>query len=253
MKWRETWSRKDVKCGQTKQPGEHENSYSLLEEIHAAFDVTPDLDQVFHGTRSIKLGKQGSRSSLFYSRKCGGFIPVESRLELRHCYQLEINRAVRRYRSQAIRVPHRGRYLVPDFLIEFVDGTFEVLEVKVDARLRDEEQKLKLQFISEFLMANGMAYRVLTEKDLPHFCAEQNVVMLYDRGGRIHASDLQLRHVSELVRSMSPTDRTVGRVREQLRCVGMPIFLLENALFSGWLKCDLNRPICSRSLIEVPA
>ncbi|MRX08142.1 hypothetical protein GJ697_09885 [Pseudoduganella sp. FT25W] len=253
MKLQKQLNNQFMELGQGAVSTKQENTSSILEQIFSAFDKRPQLDHVFHGVRRIKLGKHGSRSSLFYSKKCGGFIPVESRLELRHCYQLEADRTVKRYRTQAIKIPRAGKYLVPDFLIEFVDGKFEVHEVKLDVRLGNEALRLKLQFALEFLLADGLAYRVITEKNLPQSHVEQNIVMLYDRGGRLTVSELQLDLLRKLVLAILPGERTVCRIREELRRVGMPSFLLENALFSGVLSCELAHPIRSQSLVEVPA
>lgn len=252
MKLRKPWGDEGMTYGRGEQYAESNTPYSTLEQIHTAFEESPGLDQVFHGIRRIKLGKHGSRSSLFFSRKCGGFIPVESRLELRHCYQLEANRDVKRYRSQAIKIPYCGRYLVPDFLVESIDGSFEVHEVKISARLDDQAQSTKLKFTSDFLLAYGVSYVVITEKDFPHPSVEKNVAMLYDRGGRLSASDLQLDHVSGLVRALPPSERTIGGVRMALKINGMQQYLLEAALFAGALECDLASSICTTSSIEVP-
>lgn len=252
MKLQESWEYNGIAGDRGEKYDGSDTPHAILKQIQTAFDAGPGVDHVFHGVRRIKLGKHGSRSSLFFSRKCGGFIPVESRLELRHCYQLEANKNVRRYRSQAVKVPYSGRELVPDFLVESVDGTFEVHEVKVSARLEDPAQTKKLQFASEFLRAHGVSYLVITEKDFPHPCIEKNVAMLYDRGGRLSASDLHLAHVSGLVRSLSPSERTFGQVRAALKNSGMPLHWLEAALFTGALACNLASSICTNSVIEVP-
>jgi hypothetical protein len=224
----------------------------IHEQISAAFEIQLDLDQTFHGVRAIKLGKHGSRSSLFYSRKNGGFIPVESRLELRHCYQLEADRTVMQYRSQAISILQGARCLVPDFLVANVDGTFAVHEVKVSAHLT-EKLRSKLQFLAEVLRGYGVPYKVITEQNFPAFHVEQNCVMLYDRGGRLPASDLQIARVCSLAQDVPPADRTVCRVRFELKTAGMPSYLLEHALFKGALDCDLTRAISLDSLVEVHA
>lgn len=252
MKLQDSREYNGTEDSQEDQYAESNASDSILKQIHSAFDESPELDQVFHGVRRIKLGKHGSRSSLFFSKKCGGFIPVESRLELRHCYQLEANKKVKRYRSQAVKVPYCGRQLVPDFLVESTDGTFEIHEIKVSARLEDQAQRLKLQFISDFLLTYGVPYLVITEKDFPKPCVEKNVAMLYDRGGRLSASDLQLAHVSGLVRSLPLSQRTIGGVRMALKIGGLQPYLLEAALFTGVVGCNLSSSISTTTLITVP-
>lgn len=222
----------------------------IHEQISAAFEIQLDLDQTFHGVRAIKLGKHGSRSSLFFSRKNGGFIPVESRLELRHCYQLEADRTVVQYRSQALSITQGVRSLVPDFLVAHVDGTFAVHEVKVSAYLT-EKLRSKLQFLAEFLAGYGVPYKIITELHFPTRQVERNGTMLYDRGGRLPASDLQIARVCSLAQRLSPTERTIHRVRLELSMAGLPVFLLEHALFKGALHCELARPITAETLVEV--
>lgn len=224
----------------------------IFKQIQLAFDAKLGLDQTYHGVRRIKLGKHGSRSSLFYSRKNGGFIPVESRLELRHCYQLESDPDVQQYRSQAIAVLRGTRRLVPDFLVACADGKFMVDEVKVSSGLT-EKQKSKLQFLAGVFAAHDITYRVVTEQNFPVFQVEQNRVMLYDRGGRLSASDLQIERVYSLAHAVPRADRTVCRVRLELKTAGLPAYLLEHALFKGALGCDLTRAISSDSLVEVSA
>lgn len=61
----------------------------ILEQITAAFEKRPDVADVLHGQRRIRQGGKGRRTALFASRKNGGAVPVESKLELAHAVALQ--------------------------------------------------------------------------------------------------------------------------------------------------------------------
>jgi len=76
----------------------------LLTQIAQAFQKSPNLARVLHGDRKIRQGGRGRRTALFPSMKCGGSIPLESRLELAYAVVLERSPSVQEYRTQAIRI-----------------------------------------------------------------------------------------------------------------------------------------------------
>src|SRR5450830_1565529 len=104
---------------------------SAVQQLVTAFSRTTGADGVIHGLRKIKLGKYGSRSSLFYSAKNRCLIPVESRLEREFCYALEVDRTVRAYRTQCLQLHYLNGEIYPDFQVMTTQNTFKVVEVKM--------------------------------------------------------------------------------------------------------------------------
>ncbi len=84
------------------KPSAHQ---SILDQIDFAFSQKPNIASILHGQRRIHQGSPGRRTSLFPSRKCGGAIALESRLELAYAVQLESNPDVESYRTQALKIP----------------------------------------------------------------------------------------------------------------------------------------------------
>lgn len=60
----------------------------------------------------------------------------------------------------------RYSYIVPDFLIEMIDGRQRLIEVKPSGRLPDSVVQRKLTVASMFAREQGWAFNVITEKDL---------------------------------------------------------------------------------------
>ncbi len=225
---------------------------ALIEmQAKEALSIAAGRDGVIVGKRLIKQGKQGSRSSLFYSAKSAAFIPVESRLERLYCYQLEKDREICRYVTQALEIPYRATYLYPDFLVHRENGDISVVEIKHSRFAETEASQAKMSYLKAFFSGIGIPFLIFTEKDLQLSTRRRNEISLYDRGGRSEVLVRQLHLVSALLKSLGPLDLNVAMVREKLQDSGLSPCLLETALFHGALKCDMNSPITSSSKLEV--
>lgn len=224
---------------------------SLPEQIRTAFNSIPGRDGTIHGQRRIRQGKHGSRASLFYSVKNKCLIPVESRLEQAFCYELEANRFVSKYRTQALAIPYRGNHLFPDFLLLSVDGRYGVREVKCSAFVNSPKNIEKANFLSAYFRPLDIDFGVVTERDFWSGQAKINRVMCYDRGGRFCRSGPETGLAVQVVLAMDPWRRSIREIREKLRRNQLPHYLLEAAIFAGLLKCDMSRPISDATRIEV--
>ena len=83
---------------------------------------------------------------------------------------LEEDPIVKRWqRCRTLRIPYikgdgsKGTYN-PDFIIERVDGTKELHEVKGTHLLNEEDTKRKLAAGNEFCRKRGMVFKVITKK-----------------------------------------------------------------------------------------
>lgn len=219
-------------------------------QIQQALQAWPGLDGTIHGLRRIKQGKHGSRSSLFYSAKNRAFIPVESRLELAYCYQLESISSVLCYRAQSLRIPYR-RFLYPDFLIFDMDRTPYVREVKPSCFVEEPKNKEAATYLKGVFGSVGIDFASVTELDFWRGTEKANRIMLYDRGGRLAPPSELLDCVVDVVREVDSTQRTIERIRSVLHLQKLSPHLLEAALFVGRLSCDFTKVIGRHTLVEV--
>lgn len=58
------------------------------------------------------------------------------------------------------------RHYIPDFLVEYVDGKKEIIEIKPSCFLEHKINKLKFAAARKYCEENNMKFRVLTEKYL---------------------------------------------------------------------------------------
>ena len=155
----------------------------LLGQIAIAFQKEPSVARIFHGERRIHQGGRGRRTALFPSRKCGGSVPLESRLELAHAVLLERSPTVLEYRTQAIQIPlPGGRYAYPDFLIRTTDGNFEVHEVKPSIEHLVLADTQRFATIRTLLLNEGVGFRLVDNNSLPSGRALDELLFCYSRG-----------------------------------------------------------------------
>lgn len=223
----------------------------ILTQIHQAFNRRPGLDGTLHGRRRIRQGKHGSRASLFYSAKNHALIPVESRLEEAYCYDLEFDKSVHMYRTQALEIPLCNGFLYPDFLILGRDGNPRVTEVKGARFIHCSRTSKKLAHLGRVFGGLDIEFRVFSEMDLRSPIDRENCAMLYDRGGRLSLSEEILDAVVDNVSQLPPGASTVSSIRKAIKEHQLPTYSLEAALFAEKLFCNMARPIRESTLVEV--
>ncbi len=169
-----------------KKPNIHEFMFqkpkSLLLQIEEAFNTTPNLASTLHGQRRITEGQRGKRTALFPSRKCGGLIPVESKLELAHAVVLEGRADVRDYRVQALKIVLPGGFAIPDFIVRMTDEKFEIHEVKPCHHQLSEREAERFDFMERIAQQNGINFRVVDRETLPSESEANRLLRLYSRG-----------------------------------------------------------------------
>lgn len=155
----------------------------IKKQIIAAFQQKADISGKIIGKRKIEQGSIGKRTSLFPSVKNQAMIPLESKLELAYALSLEQNQNVEAYRTQAVKIPHaKNRFLFPDFLIKYKDGTYAIHEVKPSIQALSEKNLLKIRDIENILKAMNIEFRVIDKNVLANDELLQKILFFYSRG-----------------------------------------------------------------------
>ncbi len=102
------------------------------------------------------------------SLKSNDLVDFESSLERDFIYILEFDESVRYYYEQPLKIEFKDRYYVPDFFVEYWDGTKEVIEIKYTIDLIENASKsvAKFKAAEEFCTSNGMTFKILTENEI---------------------------------------------------------------------------------------
>jgi hypothetical protein len=98
--------------------------------------------------------------------KKGGSFTTKSSYETKYAKMLDADPNVVRFVYEPFKIPYqyRGRKknYIPDFLVEYVDGSEELIEVKPKSLVNYGKNKLKIRAGER----HEMAFRVITEEDL---------------------------------------------------------------------------------------
>lgn len=152
-------------------------------QIDNAFRKPPDISGTLHGQRRIRQGGRNHRTALFPSRKAGGIIPLESKLELAHAIELERNPNVISYRTQAIKIIiQKNSYSIPDFLIRKSDNSIEIHEVKPSIEDLSEKQIQKLTITESILNKINIIFKIIDSNSLKKGLALDKLLQQYTRG-----------------------------------------------------------------------
>ncbi len=102
------------------------------------------------------------------SLKRNDLVDFESSLERDYIHILEFDENVRYYYEQPLKIEFNDRYYVPDFFVEYWDGTKEVIEIKYTIDLIDNASKYvsKFKAAEEFCNSNDLRFRILTENEI---------------------------------------------------------------------------------------
>ena len=106
----------------------------------------------------------------WYESKKAGRIFLRSSYESTFARQLDADKNVLSFTSEPMRIPYtwegsRKNY-VPDFLVEYHNGSKEVIEVKPASLVNNEIVEAKKLAAEKFCKSLGVNYRVVTENDL---------------------------------------------------------------------------------------
>lgn len=207
-----------------------EASRPILAQIDAAFRHSPTVANTLHGVRRIHQGARGRSTSLFPSRKSRGAIPLESKLELAYAVVLERSKAVRRYRTQAIHIPlPAGQSAFPDFLVERVDGGFELHEVKPSIAHLSREYLARCELISSLLQPVRVPFCLVDATQLPDRKHLDWLLQRYVRGHLQAWTGAQIQLGSEVLAGLSPA--SLVQAHRHLTEAGLPPQLADYLAF----------------------
>ncbi|MDP7773561.1 hypothetical protein ABH294_02865 [Acinetobacter pittii] len=202
----------------------------IWEQIEKAFQVKPNLASTLHGQRKIYQGCFGRRTALFPSTKSGGAIPLESHLELAQALCLEQNTQVKSFRTQALKIPLSGsNFSYPDFLVQNIDGSFEIHEVKPSIRALAQEELQKFEQVSQILNQMGILFKLIDQLSLPTTKQLQNLLYLYQRGHKRIWTPLEIDLAMNKLERTSP--HNIEAIYTSLQKLGLPCELGDYLLF----------------------
>ena len=120
----------------------------------------------------------------YYSRKAVSLNYCESILEMDGCLRLEFDDSVQRFLTQPFSlkliINNRLVRYTPDILIEFVDGSYALVEVKPSKKIKEKKLASKLETIRNFCLNElGIPFHILTEKEIHQGKYIANLQQLY--------------------------------------------------------------------------
>ncbi|MDC5248669.1 Tn7 transposase TnsA N-terminal domain-containing protein [Acinetobacter baumannii] len=202
----------------------------IWEQIEKAFQVKPNLASTLHGQRKIYQGCFGRRTALFPSTKSGGAIPLESHLELAQALCLEQNTQVKSFRTQALKIPLSGsNFSYPDFLVQKIDGSFEIHEVKPSIRALAQEELQKFEQVSQILNQMGILFKLIDQLSLPTTKQLQNLLYLYQRGHKRIWTPLEIDQAMDVLEETA--FQNIQAIYRTLQESGLPCELGDYLLF----------------------
>ena len=181
------------------------SDHYIFEQIKTAFATEPNIAATIHGQRKIFQGCYGRRTALFPSKKCSGAIPTESRLELAHAICLERNSSVINYRSQALKIKlSHDQYCYPDFLIQTIDGCYEVHEVKPSVASLALDEYVRFDRLASLLSSVGITFKLIDQTELPTEQELQQLLYWYQRGHRFDWSKFEIEYALDHLKTKRP-------------------------------------------------
>ncbi|WP_335957017.1 TnsA endonuclease N-terminal domain-containing protein [Acinetobacter bereziniae] len=211
----------------------------IWEQIEKAFQAKPNLASTLHGQRKIYQGCFGRRTALFPSTKSGGAIPLESHLELAQALRLEQNTQVKSFRTQAIKIPLSGNHFsYPDFLVQNIDGSFEIHEVKPSIRALAQEELQKFEQVSQILNQMGILFKLIDQFSLPTTKQLQNLLYLYQRRHKRNWTPLEIEQAMDALEET--TFQNIEAIYRSLQESGLPCELGDYLLFHKKITIDTD-------------
>jgi hypothetical protein len=183
------------------------------------------------------------------SHKSRKLIPWESLLERRALLVMDSNPKIawiREYQEETrIGDGEESFAAYPDYILEYRDGSREIVEVKSDIALKSTEVVLRLSLVAIHFQRLGMRYRVLAEKEICRQPRLANLERLATfRRPRVAAHLAEDSRVQEIRQLKSST--TVGYVASRFGSVARAHELIAN----GILRADLDEPLGPSTRLE---
>jgi hypothetical protein len=177
----------------------------------------------------------------------GRHVVYESRLELARMMLADFDPEVVAIVAQPLLLIDQGRRHVPDFLLERVDGSVVIVNVKPVERLTDQRVAEALNWAGHLFAERGWEHEVWSGTDA-QLLANVRWLAGYRRPALIQRT-------AHLLGAIWPagTVMTLGAAEAALRDAGVlePRPVVLGLLWSGSLRADLHEPVTSESEVEV--
>lgn len=204
----------------------------LLEQIHNAFERSSNLAGTIHGERKVREGQRGKSTSVFPSRKVGGAVVLESRLELAYALALERDPNVSQYRTNALKIQiDEKHHVIPDFLIKTSDDWFEVHEVKPSILDLKERDRLRYDRIEKILASHNIFFKIVDRHELMNKDQTNRLLHLYSRGHRYPWSTLQITTAMKILGKAK--FKNLSYIHSLLAAEGIDVHIGEYLVFHG--------------------
>lgn len=112
-------------------------------------------------------------TGVYKSTKTGAEISYRSGWEKLYCEWLDANPDVKTYLYEGVVIAYvnnaRSKNLskyFPDFLIEYVDGRKELIEIKPARKVEQKKVQKKAEAAKQWCSEHGASYKILTEAEL---------------------------------------------------------------------------------------
>ena len=208
----------------------HSTHQFILDQIESAFQTTPNIAATLHGQRKIYQGCYGRRTSLFPSTKCGGAIPLESRLELAHAICLERDPTIQCFRTQAIKIPlSLNNFCIPDFLVQTIDLKYEVHEIKPSISSLSPQELDRFEKTANLLISLNIAFKLIDQHSLPPLKQQQQLLYWYQRGHQHSWSQIEIDLATKALQQNNFID--ISQIYACLKNEGLDLELGDYLLF----------------------
>lgn len=141
-----------------------QDARSFLNAMPAAMSTSPSRCGSIKGVRILRRGATGKRIVYFPSLKNAASMQCESRLEALHAMAVEGEPDVVAYRLQPFRIHFDGWHYTPDAIVQKLDGTIAVHEVKPFGKLECTELTARLAVVQLALHRFGTPFHIRTER-----------------------------------------------------------------------------------------
>ena len=177
----------------------------------------------------------------YWSATTGGFVGYESRLELAALLLEDFDDGVVRIVSQPFElIAGRDgveRSYVPDYMVEYSDQRFTVIEVKPRRRLEDPEIAGAIEWAGQIIQSRGWGYRIVTEPD-PALLSNVRFLAGYRRTWQFPGRDVDAATASTMgARTLGEAFRSASSTLDDIAYARAVVLHL---LWRHLIKCDLT-------------
>lgn len=130
-------------------------------------------------TQNTSRNSNGYITGTYRSTKTGLLMQFRSSWEVEYMMLLDDDPSVHNYRYELPKIPYmdpvtrKDRIYHPDFIVYYIDGSMDIVEIKPFSKLKDPNVQAKKRWTEDFIARHFSHYGVpvryvmITERDLP--------------------------------------------------------------------------------------